>query len=74
MQQGERHEQAGLGVALSAALSQPTPRSAGGFLRPHAASRRNAKTVEVNASHVPYMSHPKEIAKLIEEAAAGAKQ
>lgn len=25
------------------------------------------KTVEVNASHVAYMSHPKETAKLIEE-------
>ncbi len=32
------------------------------------------KTVEVKASHVAYMSHPKEAAKLIEEAAAGAKQ
>jgi hypothetical protein len=26
----------------------------------------NAKTVEVNASHAAYMSHPKETAKLIE--------
>jgi hypothetical protein len=34
----------------------------------------NAKTAEVNASHVAYMSHPKETAKLIEEAAAGTKQ
>jgi pimeloyl-ACP methyl ester carboxylesterase len=33
------------------------------------AKRANAKTVEVNASHVAYMSHPKEAAKLIEEAA-----
>ncbi len=32
------------------------------------------KTVEVKASHVAYMSHPEEAAKLIEEAAAGAKQ
>ena len=31
-----------------------------------------AKTVEVNASHVAYMSHPKETAKLIEEAATSA--
>ena len=38
------------------------------------AKRANAKTVEVKASHVAYMSHPKEAAKLIEEAAAGAKQ
>ena len=38
------------------------------------AKRANAKTVEVNASHVAYMSHPKEAAKLIEEAAAGAKR
>ena len=34
------------------------------------AKRANAKTVEVNASHVAYMSHPKEAAKLIEEAAS----
>jgi len=34
------------------------------------AKRANAKTVEVNASHVAYMSHPKETAKLIEEAAS----
>jgi len=34
------------------------------------ARRAHAKTVEVNASHVAYMSHPKETAKLIEEAAA----
>jgi pimeloyl-ACP methyl ester carboxylesterase len=38
------------------------------------AKRANATTVEVNASHVAYMSHAKEAAKLIEEAAAGAKQ
>ena len=36
------------------------------------AKRANAKTVEVNASHVAYMSHPKETAKLIEEAATSA--
>src|ERR1700753_2162902 len=34
--------------------------------------RARAKTVEVNASHVAYMSHPTETAKLIEEAAASA--
>jgi pimeloyl-ACP methyl ester carboxylesterase len=34
------------------------------------AKRAHAKTVEVNASHVAYMSHPQETAKLIEEAAA----
>jgi pimeloyl-ACP methyl ester carboxylesterase len=33
------------------------------------AKRANAKTVEVNASHVAYMSHPEETAKLIEEMA-----
>src|ERR1700723_3581132 len=37
------------------------------------AKRANATTVEVNASHVAYMSHPKESAKLIEEAATSAK-
>src|SRR5271155_2500961 len=36
------------------------------------AKRANAKTVEVNSSHVAYMSHPKEAAKLIEEAAVSA--
>ena len=38
------------------------------------AKRANAKTVEVNASHVAYMSHPEETAKLIEEAAASVNQ
>ena len=38
------------------------------------AKRANAKTVEVNASHVAYMSYPKETAKLIEEAAASVNQ
>ena len=33
------------------------------------AKRANAKTVEVNSSHVAYMSHPKETAELIEQAA-----
>ena len=36
------------------------------------AKRARAKTVEVNSSHVAYISHPKETAKLIEEAAANA--
>src|SRR5579863_11735 len=36
------------------------------------AKRANAKTVEVNASHVAYMSHPKETVKLIEDAATSA--
>ena len=34
------------------------------------AKRAHATTVEVKSSHVAYMSHPKESAKLIEEAAA----
>src|SRR5579862_4923347 len=37
------------------------------------AKRASAKTIEVNASHVAYMSHPKETAKLIEEAATSSK-
>ena len=36
------------------------------------AKRAKAKTVEVKSSHVAYMSHPKETAKLIEEAATSA--
>jgi len=36
------------------------------------AKRAKAKTVEVKSSHVAYLSHPKETAKLIEEAAAHA--
>src|ERR1700733_4373547 len=36
------------------------------------AKRAHAKTIEVNSSHVAYMSHPKEAAKLIEEAATSA--
>jgi hypothetical protein len=38
------------------------------------AKRAKAKTVEIAASHVAYMSHPKETARLIKEAAAGANQ
>jgi pimeloyl-ACP methyl ester carboxylesterase len=34
------------------------------------AKRAKAKTVEVNSSHVAYISHPKETVRLIEEAAA----
>jgi len=37
------------------------------------AKRANAKTVEATASHVAYMSHSKETARLIEEAATSAK-
>jgi pimeloyl-ACP methyl ester carboxylesterase len=37
------------------------------------AKRARAKTIEVNSSHVAYMSFPKEAAKLIEEAAASAQ-
>ena len=33
------------------------------------AKRMNAHTVEVTSSHVPFLSHPKVVAKLIEEAA-----
>jgi pimeloyl-ACP methyl ester carboxylesterase len=36
------------------------------------AKRARAKTVEVNSSHVAYMSHPKETVRLIEEAAVSA--
>ena len=36
------------------------------------AKRAKAKTVEVNSSHVAYISHPKETAKLIEQAATSA--
>jgi pimeloyl-ACP methyl ester carboxylesterase len=36
------------------------------------AKRANAKTIEVNASHAAYISHPTETAKLIEEAATSA--
>ena len=36
------------------------------------AKRANAKTIEVNSSHVAYMSHPQETVRLIEEAATSA--
>jgi hypothetical protein len=36
------------------------------------AKRANAKSVEVNASHAAYMSHLKQTAELIEEAATSA--
>src|ERR1700731_3470151 len=38
------------------------------------AKRAKARTVEVKSSHVAYLSHPKETAKLIEEAVAGVNQ
>jgi hypothetical protein len=38
------------------------------------AKRANAKTIEVNSSHVAYMSHPEETVKLIEEAATSAEK
>jgi len=38
------------------------------------AKRMNARTVEVKSSHVAYMSHPKETAQLIEEAATSVGQ
>ena len=37
------------------------------------AKRAHAKTIEVNSSHVAYISHPKETAKLIEDAATSAR-
>jgi len=33
------------------------------------AKRMNAKTTEIKSSHVPFISHPKEVVKVIEEAA-----
>ena len=36
------------------------------------AKRANATTVEVNSSHVAYMSHPAETARLVEQAATSA--
>jgi pimeloyl-ACP methyl ester carboxylesterase len=38
------------------------------------ARRANARTTEVNSSHAAYISHPKETARLIEEAATSAPQ
>src|SRR5580698_9830063 len=38
------------------------------------AKRAKARTVEVKSSHVAYMSHPKEAAKLIEEAATSVNE
>lgn len=36
------------------------------------AKRMNAHTIELPASHVSLLSHPREIAELIEQAARGA--
>jgi pimeloyl-ACP methyl ester carboxylesterase len=36
--------------------------------------RAGSKTIEINASHVVYMSHPTEVAKVIEQAATSGKQ
>ena len=32
------------------------------------AKRMNAKTTEIKSSYVPFLSHPKEVVKVIEEA------
>lgn len=37
------------------------------------AKRINAKTTEVNSSHVPFISHPKEVVKVIEAASTAVK-
>ena len=37
------------------------------------AKRIGAKTTEVNSSHVPFISHPKEVAKVIEAASTAVK-
>nr|WP_322652434.1 alpha/beta hydrolase [Nostoc sp. CmiVER01]MDZ8121050.1 alpha/beta hydrolase [Nostoc sp. CmiVER01] len=37
------------------------------------AKRIGAKTTEVNSSHVPFISHPKEVAKVIEAASTPVK-
>ena len=37
------------------------------------AKRMGAKTTEVNSSHVPFISHPREVAKVIEAASTGVK-
>ena len=37
------------------------------------AKRSNAKTTEIEASHVVMLSHPKEVTSIIEEAATAAK-
>jgi hypothetical protein len=34
------------------------------------ANRMGAKTTEIKASHVPFISHPSEVVKMIEAAAA----
>jgi hypothetical protein len=36
------------------------------------AKRAHAKTIELNSSHVAYISHPEETTKLVEEAATTA--
>jgi pimeloyl-ACP methyl ester carboxylesterase len=38
------------------------------------AKRMNARTREIRSSHLPFISHPREVAKLITDAAAGARR
>jgi pimeloyl-ACP methyl ester carboxylesterase len=37
------------------------------------AKRMNARTTEIKSSHLPFISHPQAVAKLIGEAAAGGR-
>jgi hypothetical protein len=38
------------------------------------AKRIGAKTTEIKSSHVPFISHPAEVARLIEQAAMAAEK
>ena len=38
------------------------------------AKRIGAKTIEIKSSHVPFISHPAEVARLIEQAAMAAEK
>ncbi len=37
-------------------------------------NRHRAKTTEIKSSHVPFISHPAEVARLIEQAAMAAEK
>jgi len=37
------------------------------------AKRMNARTTEIKSSHVPFISHPADVARLIEQAASAVK-
>jgi pimeloyl-ACP methyl ester carboxylesterase len=69
---GESVEQAAWKTIPSWYLVAQEDRAINPELERFYAQRMGAKTTEIKASHVPFVSHPREVARLIEQAASAA--